>query len=198
MCGLAALLTSCKGTSSWAKWPVLERLRRWYARVGQALKHLQLFWFLEWDVVWTGNIVSVLDAYHPDATKRVVRCPSRRFQPAAAPAAGRTRCRAPRIHPTLYAQIRLRWPHRHVRDRLAVELHIQVRDGNFALEPAVVGPESEKRSMFAEMRAPSRRRLVRRRWQCSSLVSASRRRRAICRLRDDPLHLSRHEVGQVY
>ena len=35
----------------------------WYARTGHKLKHVRFFWFLEWDVVWTGNIVSILDAY---------------------------------------------------------------------------------------------------------------------------------------
>ena len=35
----------------------------WYARTGHKLKHVRFFWFLEWDVVWTGNIVTILDAY---------------------------------------------------------------------------------------------------------------------------------------
>lgn len=35
----------------------------WYSRIGSALQHVQFFWFLEWDVVWTGDITTVLSAW---------------------------------------------------------------------------------------------------------------------------------------
>ena len=80
-------------------------------------------------------------------SKRVVRCPSRRFQPAAAPAAataardaGRRASTRPYMPKSGLGAITLATPPRARPRACAVELHIQVRDGNFALEPAVVGP----------------------------------------------------------
>jgi len=35
----------------------------WYSRIGRTLHHVQFFWFLEWDVVWTGDVTAVLSAW---------------------------------------------------------------------------------------------------------------------------------------
>ena len=140
----------------------------WYARVGQALKHLQFFWFLEWDVVWTGNIVSVLDAYHPDATANVsydaqvdVFSPLRRRQqpqPHEMPGAAHPPdliCPNPGWAP-------LRWPHRHVRDRVLVPWNFTFkcvteisRSSRRLLDRMLLFSQSESGAMFCEMRAPS-------------------------------------------
>ena len=36
----------------------------WYARTGSKLSHVRFFWFLEWDVVWTGDIVNILTTWN--------------------------------------------------------------------------------------------------------------------------------------
>ena len=35
----------------------------WYSRIGRTLHHVQFFWFLEWDVVWTGDVTTILSAW---------------------------------------------------------------------------------------------------------------------------------------
>jgi hypothetical protein len=35
----------------------------WYHTIGRGLRHVQFFWFLEWDVIFTGNIVSILSSW---------------------------------------------------------------------------------------------------------------------------------------
>ena len=35
----------------------------WYRNIGRMLTHVNYFWFLEWDVAWTGNIVAILAAW---------------------------------------------------------------------------------------------------------------------------------------
>ena len=35
----------------------------WYSRTGRTLQHVRFFWFLEWDVVWTGDVTTVLSAW---------------------------------------------------------------------------------------------------------------------------------------
>ena len=36
----------------------------WYMRIGWMLTHVRFFWFLEWDVVWTGSITTILAAWN--------------------------------------------------------------------------------------------------------------------------------------
>ena len=36
----------------------------WFKRIGQTLTHVRFFWFLEWDVAWTGNIASILRTWN--------------------------------------------------------------------------------------------------------------------------------------
>ena len=35
----------------------------WYSRIGRTLQHVRFFWFLEWDVVWTGDVTTILSAW---------------------------------------------------------------------------------------------------------------------------------------
>lgn len=53
----------------------------WYKRIGIGLTHVRFFWFLEWDVVWTGNIAALLatwNALSPDQDADVPRPNSER------------------------------------------------------------------------------------------------------------------------
>ena len=35
----------------------------WYQHTGSRLQHVRFFWFLEWDVVWTGDIAAILTPF---------------------------------------------------------------------------------------------------------------------------------------
>jgi len=63
----------------------------WYHLLGRTLHHVHFFWFLEWDVVWTGDVTTVLSAwsalhepFHIDRSNPVdVANPSRRVPPGS-------------------------------------------------------------------------------------------------------------------
>ena len=51
------------GTPNWCWNSCDGPYLHWYNKTGHRLRHVHFFWFLEWDVVWTGDIVPILSSF---------------------------------------------------------------------------------------------------------------------------------------
>jgi hypothetical protein len=144
----------------------------WYSRIGRKLRHVQFFWFLEWDVVWTGDVTTILSAWSAihepvDIRERGLnlanptRLVSRTNRTDVYALDGRPihshdlLCPNPGYAPR-------NWAHRHKRDERLVDadhVHRCVTE-IFRLTPRLLQSmvrfsKQLQGSMFCEMRAPS-------------------------------------------
>ena len=147
----------------------------WYATVGHKLHHVKYFWFLEWDVVWTGNVFDLLDAWsgHMPYTARtdpsvesfafLNESAKRKLPPAELEARIAERNATP---PDLLcpnpSKVNTRWKHRLRRDVQTIPLASVFkcvtevfRLTHRLLSGMVEFSRSKNHSLFCEMRAAS-------------------------------------------
>ena len=145
----------------------------WYKLHGQTLSHVRFFWFLEWDVVWTGNIASVLRTWNslqPDQDSDVITAHNRMASSrlgnasanASADAAGQSAHEGPDLLCADPAFASTRWIHREKRDEQLVPLNstyhcvTEIYRLTHRLLRIIIDFSSQERgAMFCEMRAAS-------------------------------------------
>ena len=144
----------------------------WYARVGSSLQHIHFFWFLEWDVVWTGDIVAMLAAWSTINEKADTANPALHVpNPSLLSERNKT---APDLdainigsrtydHDLLCANpgwARKKWPHRHKRNKTLVQSSFayHCETSAFRLSPQLLSQilsfsRQPRAALFCEMRA---------------------------------------------
>ena len=137
----------------------------WYARIGQKLRHIHFFWFLEWDVVWTGHIVTILDAFSANVpvSHDLMVEPANPSMRSLAPNELEARTRKPETPDMLCANpasVTPRWPHQTKRDKHALPMNVTFhcvteifRMTHRLLERIVAFSRVGKHALFCEMRA---------------------------------------------
>ena len=147
----------------------------WYKSTGRSLTHVRFFWFLEWDVVWTGNIASILrtwNALRPDRDADVIT-PANRLAAHTVGSATARNASTSRID-TVQAAVpydllcadpafaSVKWPHRQKRDEELVPLNstyhcvTEVYRITHRLLRHVIDFSSQRRgAMFCELRSAS-------------------------------------------
>ena len=148
------------GTRSWCWESCDAPYVHWYATVGHRLRHVRYFWFLEWDVVWTGSIVTLLDAWSgrmPETTDGTIEPPTpyQHLQPP-----GGARSASPDLLCPNPSKVLTRWKHRFKRDTHAVNFTVTFkcvtevfRLSHRLLESMVAFSRVHNHAMFCEMRA---------------------------------------------
>ena len=156
------------GTARWCWESCDGPYIHWYATTGHALKHVRFFWFLEWDVVWTGNIVTILDAFRgnmktsTDPSVDQANPTMKSHLSASQLAARLAKPDPPDLLCPNPSKVTSRWTHRTKRDREGIHLNITFkcvtevyRVSRRLLDTMAFFSRIRRHAMFCEMRAPT-------------------------------------------
>ena len=156
------------GTARWCWESCDGPYIHWYATTGHALKHVRFFWFLEWDVVWTGNIVTILDAFRgnmktsTDPSVDQANPTMKSHLSASQLAARLAKPDPPDLLCPNPSKVTSRWTHRTKRDRAGIHLNITFkcvtevyRVSRRLLDTMAFFSRIRRHAMFCEMRAPT-------------------------------------------
>jgi hypothetical protein len=136
----------------------------WYKRTGVHLKHVRFFWFLEWDVVWTGDIVSIFTAWNTLSTTTFEQGVDT-VAPLGGNSSQLTKYETASDHDLLCANpswANLHWGHLGKRDKFLVPsdsayrcVTALYRMTHRLLRSVVAVSRYARSAMFCELRAPS-------------------------------------------